>query len=96
MFSQRHPSINGELKSKAAVNAAADPHSTVTAEEAERTLMNEAEKAGTPAYFFDADAAPEEKAAIAHAVCGSKSCNLPSSLLLTFRSTGLTSRISST
>ncbi|MCJ1391843.1 hypothetical protein MMC18_004710 [Xylographa bjoerkii] len=67
MFSSHHPSINGELKSKAAVNAAADPHSAVTAVQAEQTLMDEAEKAGSPAYFFDPDAAPEEKAAIVHA-----------------------------
>lgn len=60
--------MNGELKSKAAVAAAVDPYSDVTTEQAEQTLMDEAEKAGSPAYFFDPNAAPEEKAAAAHAV----------------------------
>ncbi|MCJ1321970.1 hypothetical protein MMC15_007315 [Xylographa vitiligo] len=67
MFSSHLPSVNGELKSKAVVNAAADPHSAVTAQQAEQTLMDEAEKAGTPAYFFDPDTAPEDKAALVHA-----------------------------
>ena len=67
MFSHR-PSQIGELKSKAMVNAAADPKSNVTAAQAEKTLMEEAEKAGSPAYMFKADATPDEKAAIAHQV----------------------------
>ena len=69
MFSSHTPSVNGELKSKAAINAAANPHSAVTAQQAEQVMMDEAEKAGTPAYFFDPNAAPEEKAALVHAVC---------------------------
>ncbi|MCJ1292500.1 hypothetical protein MMC34_004051 [Xylographa carneopallida] len=67
MFSSHTPSVNGELKSKAAINAAANPHSAVTAQQAEQVMMDEAEKAGTPAYFFDPNAAPEEKAALVHA-----------------------------
>lgn len=69
MFNHRpHPSLHGELKAQAAVDAAADPNSSVTADEAERVMVNEAKKAGSPAYIFNPDASPEEKAAAAHAV----------------------------
>jgi len=69
MFSHRpHPSLHGELKTQAAVDAAADPNSSVTADEAERVMVAEAKKAGSPAYIFNPDASPEEKAAAAHAV----------------------------
>ena len=69
MFSHHaHPSLHGELKTQAAVDAAADPNSRVTAEEAERVMVDEAKKAGSPAYIFNPDASPEEKAAAAHAV----------------------------
>ena len=57
-----------ELKSQGAVEAARDPNSNVTIQDAERTLMEEAKKAGGAALHFDPDASPEEKAAQARSV----------------------------
>ena len=67
MFSHR-PSELGEVKTEAVINAAADPNSSVTAREAEQTIMDEAKKAGSTAYFFDPNTSPEDKAAAVHAV----------------------------
>jgi anthranilate/para-aminobenzoate synthase component II len=58
----------GELKSKSAVEAAQDPNSRVTAQDAENVMAAESKKAGIAAYQFDPNASPEEKAAAAHAV----------------------------
>lgn len=52
-----------ELKQQGAVEAAQDPNSSVTAEDAQKTLINESKKAGGAAYEFDPNASPEEKAA---------------------------------
>lgn len=63
-----------ELKQQGAIetaqNAAQDPQSEVRAEDAEQELIDETKKAGMPAYQFDPDASPEEKAAEAQAVGG--------------------------
>ena len=63
-----------ELKQQGAIetaqNAAQDPQSEVRAEDAEQELVDETKKAGMPAYQFDPDASPEEKAAEAQAVGG--------------------------
>ena len=63
-----------ELKQQGAIetaqNAAQDPQSEVRAEDAEQELIDETRKAGMPAYQFDPDASPEEKAAEAQAVGG--------------------------
>ncbi|MCJ1309428.1 hypothetical protein MMC25_003087 [Agyrium rufum] len=56
-----------ELKSQGAVEAAQDPHSKIDANDARKTLMDEAKKAGGAAYEFNPDASPEEKAATARA-----------------------------
>ena len=68
MFSGHDSSHVAELKTNAVVEAAHDPHSNVTAGDAEKTLMEEAKRAGAATYQFDANAAPEDKAAQAHAV----------------------------
>ncbi|KAI9814697.1 MAG: hypothetical protein M1832_005696 [Thelocarpon impressellum] len=52
-----------ELKSQGAVEAARDSRSNVTAEDAERKMVEEARRAGGGAYQFNPDATPEEKAA---------------------------------
>lgn len=52
-----------ELKQKGAVEAAQDPESNVTAEDAQKSMVNETKKAGGAAYEFDPNASPEEKAA---------------------------------
>lgn len=60
--------LEGELKAQGAVEAAQDPNSSVTAADAEAKIVNEGKKAGVPAFSFDPDASPEEKAAQARAV----------------------------
>ena len=58
----------GELKSQGAVEAAQNPDSRTNAEDAERVILNESQKAGAMAFRFDATASPEAKAAQAHTV----------------------------
>jgi hypothetical protein len=62
------PLQHGESKINAVVDAAADPNSSVTAEQAEKTVLVESKKAGAEAFMFDADATPEEKAQRIHDV----------------------------
>ncbi|TKA71329.1 hypothetical protein B0A49_05373 [Cryomyces minteri] len=57
-----------ELKSLGAENASRDPNSSVTADDAERVVFEEAKKSGSAAYQFDPNATAEEKAAQARAV----------------------------
>ena len=59
----------GELKSQGAAQAAQDPNSSVSANDAEQTIHDESRKAGSAAFQFDASATPEEKAAQARSVC---------------------------
>jgi hypothetical protein len=61
-------SSSSEVKQQGAAEAARDPNSSVTAEDAERVFVEESEKAGATALQFDPDATPEEKAAQAKAV----------------------------
>jgi hypothetical protein len=61
-------SFKSEAKQQVAVEAAQDPDSNVTAQDAQRVLVDESKKAGVPALQFDPDASPEEKAAQAKAV----------------------------
>jgi DNA gyrase/topoisomerase IV subunit B len=58
----------GEAKERLAVDAAANPNSSVTAEKAEQVILDESKKAGAVALKFDPNASPEEKAAQARAV----------------------------
>ena len=53
----------GELKSEGAEEAAQDPQSTVSAQDAEDVMTAESKKAGIAAFQFDPDASPEDKAA---------------------------------
>ena len=62
------PSRAAELKQQGALEAARDPNSSVTAEQAEDKVLHEARNAGSAAYKFDPDATPEQKAAQANAV----------------------------
>ena len=61
-------SAAAELKSQGALEAARDPNSSVTEDQAERTVLNEARAAGAAAFEFDPDASPEEKRAQLKAV----------------------------
>ncbi|KAL5320922.1 hypothetical protein ACEPPN_011732 [Leptodophora sp. 'Broadleaf-Isolate-01'] len=56
-----------ELKTQGVVEAAQDPDSSVTAEDAEQRIVAESKKAGVVAFSFDPDATPEQKAAQARA-----------------------------
>ena len=68
------PSRASELKQQGALEAARDPNSSVTADQAERKVVEEARNAGSAAFKFDPDATPEEKAAQAKAVrCNAQS-----------------------
>ena len=58
----------GELKSQGAAMAAQDPNNQTTAEDAEGVMTDESKKAGVPAFQFDPNATPEEKAAQARSV----------------------------
>lgn len=68
-MSQSISGAAGELKSQGAAEAARDPESKVSAQDAERTMVNETMKAGGAAYQFDPNASPEEKAEQAQSVC---------------------------
>jgi len=57
-----------ELKQQGAIAAARDLNSTVTATDAERTLVEQTKAAGGVAFNFNPNASPEEKAAEARAV----------------------------
>lgn len=57
-----------ELKQQGAIEAARDPESSVTADDAQRKLVDESKNAGVAAFTFDPDASPEEKKAQAKAV----------------------------
>ena len=57
-----------ELKQQGALEAAADPNSSVTARQAEDTVLHEAKAAGAAAFEFDPDATPEQKQAQLRAV----------------------------
>ena len=62
-----------ELKSQGAIDAARDPHSKVTAADAEQALLDESKKAGAAAFQFDADASSADKARQVKAVSFSAS-----------------------
>lgn len=57
-----------EHKQEIAEEAARDPHANFSAEDVEKVLVEESKKAGAPAFQFDPNASPEEKAAQARAV----------------------------
>jgi hypothetical protein len=57
-----------ELKSQGAVEAAQDPNSSVTGDDAARVILDESKKGGSAALQFDPNATPAEKAAQARSV----------------------------
>lgn len=78
-----HLSRDAELKSEGALEAARDPNSTVSAGDAEQTIVNETKKAGGTAFQFDPNASPEEKAAQARSVGHPSSCDYYTRPMLT-------------
>jgi hypothetical protein len=61
-------SSKGELKSQVAAEAARDPDSKVTVEDAETVILEESKRAGAGIFQFDPNASPEQKAAQAASV----------------------------
>lgn len=61
----------GELKSQGAIEAARDPNSGATSQDALHVMAAESKNAGVEAYEFDPNASPEAKAAQARSVCES-------------------------
>lgn len=57
-----------ELKQQGAIEAARDPQSKVTAEDAEQKIVEDSREAGVTAFTFDPDASPEQKKAQAREV----------------------------
>lgn len=62
-----------ELKQQGALEASRDPGSSVTAEDAENKVMEEAKSAGVAAFKFDPDSTPAEKKAQAKEVSSQSS-----------------------
>jgi hypothetical protein len=60
-----------ELKQQGLVEAAADPQTNVTADDAQKKIVESSRNAGVAAFTFDPDASPEQKKAQANAVCPS-------------------------
>jgi hypothetical protein len=54
---------DGELKTQGVIEAAQDPDSNVTAQDAERKIFDESRKAGVAAYHFDPNSSAEDKVA---------------------------------
>jgi hypothetical protein len=52
---------NSEQRQQDALEAARDPEEPLSAEAAEKTVVEEATKAGVAAYQFDPDSSPSEK-----------------------------------
>ena len=63
-----HSSQASELKAQGVEEAARDPNTNVTSDDAQRKIEQESKKAGIPAFKFDPNATPAEKAAAADAV----------------------------
>lgn len=57
-----------EMKQEVVEELAQDPTSSITAQDAEKVIVEESRKAGAFAMEFDPDATPEQKAAQAKSV----------------------------
>lgn len=71
-----------ELKQQGVIEAAQNPESSVTADAAQREIVEQSKNAGVAAFHFDPDASPAQKKAQAQAVS-------PFALSLLNRSLGL-------
>lgn len=57
-----------ELKQQGAIEAAQNPESSVSADDAQKKMLEESKAAGVAAFTFDPDASPEQKRAQAREV----------------------------
>lgn len=62
------PTLASEVKQQGILETARDPESKISAEDAEKAVLKEAQKAGGAAFRFDPNASAEEKAAQARSV----------------------------
>ena len=69
-------SFKGELKQQGVEELARDPKSNVTADDAQKVIVEESKKAGAVALTFDPNATPEEKAAQARSVRSEQGTNI--------------------
>ncbi|RAR10473.1 membrane bound c2 domain-containing protein [Stemphylium lycopersici] len=60
-------SRESELKQQGVLEAAKDPNNSITAQQAEKSLVDQAQAGGSAAFQFDPDASPEQKRAQARA-----------------------------
>lgn len=81
-----------ELKQQGALEASRDPESSVTADDAEKKVLEESKAAGVDAFRFDPDATPAEKKAQAREVSKSNQRYGPQTSL-TFLMTGCARRL---
>jgi hypothetical protein len=58
----------GELKTQGVIEAAADPNSSVTSNDAQKKIVEESKNAGIQAFTFDPQASAQEKKAQVQAV----------------------------
>lgn len=61
-------SLASEIKQQGVLEAARDPDTKISAQDAETAVVKEAQKAGGAAFMFDPNASAEEKAAQARSV----------------------------
>lgn len=66
-----------ELKQQGAIDAAEDPESQVTANDAQKQIVESSKNAGVTAFTFDPNASPEQKRAQAEAVRHPPAANPP-------------------
>jgi hypothetical protein len=77
-----------ELKQQGAIEAARNPESSVSAEDAQKKMLEESKAAGVAAFTFDPDATPEQKRAQAREVSSRGWCPLPAIVPLTLNPQG--------
>jgi hypothetical protein len=58
----------GDLKQQGAIEAAQDPNSSVTSDDAQKKILEESKKAGVTSFTFDPNASAQEKKAQVKAV----------------------------
>lgn len=72
-----------ELKQQGAIEAARNPESSVSADDAQKKMLEESKAAGVAAFTFDPDASPEQKRAQAREVSTRAQCPLAAAVPLT-------------
>lgn len=77
-----------ELKQQGAIEAARNPESSVSADDAQKKMLEESKAAGVAAFTFDPDASPEQKRAQAREVSPKVQCPPPTVVSLTLNPQG--------